>query len=149
MGALAAGLAGCSGGEFEIVPVSGVVRIGGEPAAHVKVEFQPVGEDLTNPGPKSIGYSDDEGRYTVATVGESGRRGAVVGRHKVTVYGARWVGVLEEWSGDTTAEEDARNGLMPSGIAQLEKPTLEVPEKVMPVSYDVASGGTDAADFDL
>jgi hypothetical protein len=77
---LAAGLAisGCSGGP-EFAEVSGVLKAGTQPLANVQVEFWP---EVS--GPRSIGVTDKDGRFTLRT--DDGKRaGAVVGAHKVAL----------------------------------------------------------------
>ncbi len=73
--------AGCSRGPA-LAEVSGTVRLKGKPVAKAMEEFLPDPEKGTN-GPNSVGYTDEQGRYTLATSG--GVPGAVVGSHRVLV----------------------------------------------------------------
>jgi hypothetical protein len=78
--ALAAGLvsAGCSGGPT-FAEVIGTVKVGGKPMENVQVEFWP---EVT--GPRSIGVTDRDGRFTLRT--QDGKQaGAVIGPHKVVL----------------------------------------------------------------
>lgn len=68
---------GCGGGEDPTVPVSGVVRFGGEPLAGVTVRFHPESGQL------AFGKTDDEGRFQLTT--RSRNDGALPGRYAVTV----------------------------------------------------------------
>jgi hypothetical protein len=62
-----------------------VVRVNGQPAKKVAVEFHP---DATRGagGPSSRGETDDQGRYTLTfATGDRSGDGAVVGWHKVVL----------------------------------------------------------------
>jgi hypothetical protein len=73
---------GCGGGSGEkVIAVTGRVTHKGNPVAHLVVSFVP--KDQTRTG-VSIGTTDEDGRYHL-TVVKTGRRGAVVGTHKVWV----------------------------------------------------------------
>jgi len=70
---------GC-GKQARLVPVEGIVRIGGEPAANIAVQFLPdavAGE----PRPSSFATTDDEGIFRLLVAGD--RQGAVVGQHSI------------------------------------------------------------------
>ncbi|HEY2786676.1 MAG TPA: hypothetical protein VGJ05_17060, partial [Fimbriiglobus sp.] len=71
--------AGCSRGPT-LAPVSGTVTLNGKPLANVQVEFWPEGS-----APRSVGMTDQQGRFTLTTDGE-GKPGAVVGSHKVVLH---------------------------------------------------------------
>jgi hypothetical protein len=74
-------LAGC-GDRVKLVPVEGVVKINGQPAANVSVQFQPDGLK-GNKGPTSFANTDGEGKFRLKTF--DGRDGAVVGAHRVVL----------------------------------------------------------------
>ena len=71
---------GCGGGGPKLVPVEGVVRIDGKPAASIAIQFQP---DVMKggQGPTSFASSDKEGKFRLKTY--DGKEGAVVGTHLV------------------------------------------------------------------
>jgi len=70
--------AGCSAGPT-FAPVTGTLSVGGKPLENVQVEFWP-----RVSGPRSIGVTDKDGRFTLTS--DSGRDpGAVVGPHKVVL----------------------------------------------------------------
>lgn len=77
-------LSGC-GSREEVVPVSGVVTIDGEPAANCRVTFQPT-ENNEGPGIGSVGDTDEEGKYTLKTIESDPRPGAVPGEARVTIF---------------------------------------------------------------
>jgi hypothetical protein len=70
--------AGCSGGPT-FAEVSGTLKAGGKPLDHVQVEFWP---EVS--GPRSIGVTDKDGRFTL-TSDDGKHPGAVVGPHKVVL----------------------------------------------------------------
>jgi hypothetical protein len=73
---------GCGGGGGEnVVAVTGRVTHKDNPVAHIVVSFVP--KNQTQIG-VSTGTTDEDGRYTL-TVAKTGRRGAVVGPHKVWI----------------------------------------------------------------
>ncbi|MCC7086664.1 MAG: hypothetical protein IT427_16820 [Pirellulales bacterium] len=80
--------AGCGQAEHSLVPVSGQVTRGSKPVAGASVTYQPMAEsaDPLNIGPGSFGRTDTGGRYTLRTFDTSDRQGAIVGRHRVTIY---------------------------------------------------------------
>lgn len=75
---------GCGGGGHDLVSVTGIVRLDGEPLPKARVSFQPrpAGEDGL-PGPGSIGETDEQGRYTLAL--PDGTSGVIVGTHDVRI----------------------------------------------------------------
>jgi hypothetical protein len=96
-------LSGCGGGP-PVAEVTGTVRANGQPLEKIQVEFWPL-ED----GPKSVGVTDAQGRYTLLIDGK--RTGAVVGRHKVIL---RDVGVLgDKFLGRAGESVDMTKGRRP------------------------------------
>lgn len=135
VGALAAItlVAGC-GGRFETASVTGVVTLDGAPLSNASLYFQPQrrGDDPLV-GPPSIGVTDEEGRYNLRTT--EGGRGAVVGRHRVSIstFESRMVDPQNSDRVETVSEER-----VPS---RYRSPTE--------LTFTVPSGGSDSADFDL
>jgi hypothetical protein len=72
---------GCGGGS-RTVPVSGQVKLDGQPLADAHVFFRPDSKE-PYPGPASYGKTDAQGRFTLRTVDD--QDGAVVGPHKVRI----------------------------------------------------------------
>ena len=107
------------------VPVSGVVKMDGKPLAGANVHFQPVKEGNNQPGPPSEGKTDAEGKFTLQIVSDQ-RPGAMVGKHTVTI---------------TKLEGDA--------IPDSAKPTIPKVVVRAEQSFEVPSGGTDKAHFDV
>ena len=129
-------LLGCSKGPHDIVPVSGRVTVNGKPYANLAVSFQPAVSDKGNhPPPGSGGMTDNDGRYTLKVVGTdlAGRTGAVVGKHYVSIT--------------YFIERDPFDDGPPKV-----KPAVEIPARYTSgklLTFDVPSGGTNKADFDL
>jgi hypothetical protein len=122
-------LAGC-GGSSNFVPVSGRVTLNGKPLANVAVVFSPVGSRGNNdPGPSSGGVTDSDGRYTLTVTGRN-TNGAVVGKHKVKFSPSQ--------KDDSASDRSTKyKSPLPGKYA---RKLLE---------YDVPTGGTDKADFEL
>src|SRR5438105_200679 len=75
-------LAGCSS---RTAPVSGRITLNGKPLARASVTFAPIpSQGELEPGPSSAAITDEDGRYTLRLIGESGK-GATIGKHKVMV----------------------------------------------------------------
>ena len=120
--------AGCGGGGG-FAPVSGRVTLDKKPLANAVVFFQP---DKENPGPASEGKTDASGNYTLRVTTKN-VDGAVVGKHKVQIS------VSEGDPGATAgANPKPRKERLP---AQYNSSTK--------LKFDVPSGGTSAANFDL
>ena len=91
--ALAAGvlaLMGCSRGP-NLAEVEGTIKLKGKPIDKIHVEFWPEGN-----GPRSIGLTDAEGKYSLTT-DDGKRKGALVGHHKIvlrdtSVLGEKFLG---------------------------------------------------------
>jgi hypothetical protein len=123
---LAAG--GC-GSEFDVVPVSGRVTLDGEPLPECAVLFQPIAPPgKVNAGPGSTATTDADGRYTLTTVFE-GRKGAVVGEHRVILS-----------TGRDIDESDMATIVGERVPARYQDGSLTI---------TVPAGGTDQADFEL
>lgn len=67
---------GCGGGP-KVATVTGVITMDGEPIANANISFHP------ETGRGSTGQTDSEGRYELLFT--QGRKGAVLGNHKVTI----------------------------------------------------------------
>lgn len=81
---VAVAVCGCSGSEYPLAKVSGVVTLDGQPLEGAKLVFSPKGSSENPfPGPKSTGKTDAEGRFQLTTT--EGDRGAVIGDHRVRI----------------------------------------------------------------
>lgn len=80
---LVAAISGCGKGEGgpNLVPAEGIVTLDGRPLANADVMFIPQGETA---GQALFGRTDAQGRFHVGTP-DGKRRGAAVGRYKVTI----------------------------------------------------------------
>ena len=137
-------LAGCGTPGPELQPVKGRVLKGGEPLKGVSVTFSPV-----NPGPSSGGITDDEGKFVLLC--QSGRAGAVVGKHKVvltaaTAANAGPVGMEAMMAARKASEGGGKRGeLAKSKEAPSFSPEYGDAQKTS-LSYEVKAG---ANDFDV
>ncbi|MEL7499375.1 MAG: carboxypeptidase-like regulatory domain-containing protein [Planctomycetota bacterium] len=123
--------AGCSS---DVGSVSGKVTINGEPIDNATVMFYP------DQGRASVGHTDSAGRYTLNYT--QGRKGAVIGSHKVTI------------STEVFAEEDrnvdydeADQAPIVKGRPESMPPKYLDPDKT--VLSAVVNGGSNTIDFDL
>ena len=73
---------GCAHDDIELADVRGVVSFHGLPAA-AELLFEPLGADSRTSGRPSTAYTDSDGRFDA--VFSPSRRGAAVGRHRVTI----------------------------------------------------------------
>ena len=77
---------GCSRSSYELAPVSGTIRIDGEPLSTGKVMFAPVADaNSVDAGKPAIGRLRPDGTFQLSTYKEGD--GAIVGSHWVTIYG--------------------------------------------------------------
>jgi hypothetical protein len=72
---------GCGSG-YRVGEVEGVVKAGGKPVPHLRVQFMPDPEKGTK-GPISTGTTDEEGCFSLVCADK--RPGAVVGWHRVVI----------------------------------------------------------------
>jgi hypothetical protein len=120
-------LAGCSS---TTPPVSGRITLNGKALAKASVTFAPVAtKGEMEPGPSSAAITDEDGRYTLRLIGQSGK-GAMIGKHKVMI-------ALQE-EVDTSDDKPVKLKQLPLKFNG--QTTLE---------FDVPAGGTDKADFNL
>jgi hypothetical protein len=128
--------AGC-GSEFPTARVSGRVTLNGKPVDQVEVMFSPIAaEGKINSGVGSYGVTDADGRYTLLLIGTKDTKGAVIGKHKVRIDN-------HSPPGDSSDDRPQKRP----------KPAVLIPAKYHALNsileFEVTSGGTDKADFDL
>lgn len=117
--------AGCSGGP-KLAEVEGVVKLNGKPLSGIQLEFWPEGS-----GPRSIGVTDEQGRFTLSS-DDGKKKGAVVGKHKVVL---KDVGVLgDKFLGRAGENVDMTKGQKPRIGGQYADPTKT------PLTRDVTTG---------
>jgi hypothetical protein len=98
------GLVGCGGGP-NLAEVEGTLKLNGKPLDKIQVEFWPEGN-----GPRSMGTTDAQGRFTLMT-DDGKRKGAVVGKHKIVL---KDVGVLgDKFLGRAGEDVDMTKGKKP------------------------------------
>lgn len=128
-------LAGCGGPKF--VPVSGIVKLNGQPYGNAVVSFQPIGSpENPEPGRGSTAETDRDGRFSLecATI-----PGAVVGKHRVRIMSR----------GNLPGQD-------PTQVAGDGAPAVRVVDPIPPEwnansehEFEVPAGGTDQANFDI
>lgn len=119
--ALSLFIAGCgkSSGGPPTVPVSGTLKIGGNPAANVQVTFIPVDAEVKG----CSGNTDENGKFSMFT-GQLGTPGAMKGKYKVVARSL----VADEgaYKDDRTDDVDT---LTDGGTAQKVESDPLVPDK--------------------
>jgi hypothetical protein len=130
-------LVGCGGSGY--VPVSGTVALNGKPIRNAKVDFLPMSTTGNQtPGRASVGYTDENGKFTLKTI--DGVAGAAVGRHRVKIssnYSKELKG-YEVWDAGLNKMVRSATDPVPKEWNSESKQEFEVP-----------SGGTDKANFDI
>ena len=125
---------GCGQSEFNLVPVSGVVTLDGEPLPEARVAFEPLhtsGGDPLAIGPGSYGETDATGRYALVSIDDD--PGAVVGTHRVRIST-----YLAEFDPSRTKQN----------VLSAEKTPAHYRGQSA-LQFQVPAGGTEAADFTL
>lgn len=116
---------GCGGGTAS---VSGTVTLDGKPIEGASVTFTPASGDGGGVG-GSYGKTDAQGKFTLRTVAGD-RSGAAVGKHKVAI--------------------SLSKGENPKNPEAAQKDTIPAKYNAKSdLTFDVPSGGTDKANFDL
>jgi hypothetical protein len=130
-------VAGCGDSKFSYAPVAGQVLLDGKPVPNARVVFMPrTTREDGEAGPYSNGTTDDEGRFTLATVESDSKSGAVVGPHRVIVSTRQ--AHVEPNDPDIEIIDSPETIPRPYNHYRLTPLTFEVPPK-----------GTTSADFKL
>lgn len=155
-------LAGCGSDNFTLAPTSGRVTVDGQPVAGLRVAFEPIGSSARPaPGPEAIGVTDGDGRFTLATMSESSRSGAVVGKCRVRIWTLPSNQKDEVQFDDRSPDYDPvqeirvlKQQIRSGGRARAKanRPTGALPLRYndnTELSFEVPPDGTDKADFQL
>ena len=79
-------VAGCSSDHPTIAKVHGTVTLNGNPLPQGRVSLEPIAQPgQPNPGKAAFGIIQSDGTYRLGTYSDTD--GAVVGKHRVTLYG--------------------------------------------------------------
>src|SRR5688572_16422220 len=103
-------LVACSGGP-KLAESEGVVKINGQPAEKIRVQFWPEKE-----GPRSVGVTDAQGRFKLTTEDETGP-GAAIGPNKVTLLDLELYGggrILGRAAEDTDISQGKKSRIDPA-----------------------------------
>lgn len=132
-------LTGCGSG-VKAVPVSGTVTVDGTPLENVGVNFAPIGETGAV-GPGSSGVTDAQGRFALETVGDRRADGAVVGKHRVTLFESRGEGADDPYADPNLKPEERE--------AKLEQIRFKLPPQARDgsLTFEVPPAGTAEANF--
>ncbi|QDT64727.1 hypothetical protein [Calycomorphotria hydatis] len=142
------GISGCSQQPSAppMASVAGTVTVDGMPAEGVYVVFKPTQkDDSINTGVSSAGFTNAEGHFQLSTTGYPSKPGAVIGTHRVRIYGVESKGLYEFW--DPYANFDGTNTSAEKLEPTRRVPKVSIPQEQMPLSFDVPDNGTTAADF--
>ena len=132
---LLAVVCGCNSKPYSVAQVSGRVTLDGKPLPKASITFVPLAtKENMGPGPTATAITDADGRYTLTV--DKDTVGAVVGRCRIFV---------------TTRFTDPLPPDQDGGPPVL-LPRDKVPDRYnvrTDLTFDVPSGGTDRADFEL
>ncbi len=153
-------MTGCGSNPFVLAPVSGRVTVDGQPVAGLRIAFEPVGSaERRAPGPEAIGVTDEDGWFTLKTLSESPRRGAVVGKCRVRIWTLpsnqkdRLTDVQAPGFDPVKEVKDLREQLRSQARKKAaNRPTGSLPLRYndnTELSFDVPPNGTDKADFSI
>jgi hypothetical protein len=119
-------VSGCGQGGLPRHPVEGVVRVDGQAAERVVIQFQHVDEKLKNDDRFPVALSDAEGRFVLGQQAKAA--GAVAGQYRVTF---NWL---------TTDGLDATDRLQ-GKYADVETTTFQVTVPLAePLAFDLTRG---------
>ncbi|MDR3638002.1 MAG: hypothetical protein P4L84_29620 [Isosphaeraceae bacterium] len=154
-------LAGCGSENFTLAPTSGRVTVDGQPVAGLRIAFEPIGSsERPAPGPEAIGVTDGEGRFTLSTMSESPRQGAVVGKCRVRIWtlpSNQEDALFDDQNPAYNPVEEIKvlkQRIRSGGRSKtkVNRPTHALPLRYndnTELSFEVPHGGTDKADFQL
>ena len=132
--------AGCGG--VGAVPVSGTVTVDGVPVENVAVNFTPIASEGAE-GPGSSGVTDAQGRFSLRTIGDRRARGAVVGKHRVTLSERAMAGPDSDPYDPTITPEESEARLRKISASYKLPPSVRDGS----LTFEVPPGGTSEADF--
>jgi hypothetical protein len=137
MGLIVALVCGCSESSkpYKTAPVSGVIKLDGQPLAAARVTFMPLpdGQSSRQSGPEAAGETDATGRYSMKTV--FGDSGASIGKNRVMVSTRK-------------TELDPTNPDRSKEVAKEHVPGRYFTDQA-PLIFDVPPSGSRSADFEL
>ena len=134
---------GCGGPKYP--EVSGIVTVGGQPTAKVRVVFNPLSVgDNHSPGPFSVGETDADGRFTMRT--RHGDPGAVAGPH---IVGFHYADISEQ--DYNLLETNPRNERRRKRLEEVKQLLADRPviREDPSHKFEVPSEGTTSADFEI
>ena len=140
-------VAGC--GQNNYPAVSGKVTMDGKPVPSVTVVFTPVGSpSAPNPGPYSLGVTDQQGTFTLRTRHDDG--GAVAGPHRVGIEYADKEQMRDLKFNLRQADDESKPAIQKqiNELKTVFKSRIKVPANVI-YEFEVPKKGTSEANFEL
>jgi hypothetical protein len=134
---------GCGESGPKLIPVNGTVKLDGTPKPKLLVTFTPVDGGT----PIAVGQTDEKGEYSLRT---NGRKGAVVGQHKVSITTINEV--TEAPKATNTAPSGSAEYMNQANIRPQE---FKIPKELIPAKYNKNSelirdvDSAKAIDFEL
>lgn len=118
---------GCGEKIPPIVEAHGVVKINGQPAGNLSLQFHPVNSQ-GNIVPGSLATSDAQGKFVLKTTGDA--NGAVIGKHRVTV-----------WDNNLSEDDGTKPGSRPRKANRI--PSQYLDAGTTPIEIEVVEGKKD------
>lgn len=135
-------IVGCDTGPH-LAPVKGTITMDGKPLVGAGVSFYPETAQPAALAPPSIGKTNENGEYTLATI--EGKPGAVVGKHRVSLT-QMLPDTGDDPGGDAPAKVIKR---APVPGALIDRIPAKYQGNKSELSCDVPSRGRTDANFDL
>lgn len=130
---------GCGSDDVKLAPVSGTVKMNGDPLPGATVRFRPrvmtLEADLQDHPPEAFGKTDEKGHYELELV-MTGEEGAVVGLNEVVITLDAFEEILPSY--DSSGRDQRGPNPIPPEYNKSTKLNFEVPDE-----------GSENADFNL
>ncbi|MEQ8209896.1 MAG: carboxypeptidase-like regulatory domain-containing protein [Lacipirellulaceae bacterium] len=128
---------GCSDSKFEYAPVTGSVKLDGQPVSGARVVFMPQASgDSREAGPYSNGETDEQGNFQLSSVATDPREGAVVGNHRIVISTRK-----------THLDPENRDIEIVDSPETIPRPYTNYQKT--PLTFEVSTDGKNEANFDL
>ncbi|HUE71098.1 MAG TPA: hypothetical protein VMP01_09440 [Pirellulaceae bacterium] len=144
LGAFIAGCGGPSVPTFQLVPVTGTVKLNGTPLADAEVQFHYDGDNRPPQYFGSTGKTDPNGKYELLT---NAQKGCVEGKFKVVV--SKWTDPQgNPVKIDPETGMDLEQLIQQGQAIEFLPPTYSHPERTT-LTAEVTAGKADGYDFEL
>lgn len=139
-------MSGCGGSGAGLVPVSGTIKLDGQPLGQAQILFVPIAAttaDAELASVQSAGVTDAQGKYQLLTLDHG--PGAVPGKHKVEVTMPKGAGGADP---KAAQYENVLEDMSTKAQAALDRIPARY-NRNSELTFDVPAEGTDQANFDL